>query len=498
MQGWIKTGVRNDGTVAAVDLAIISDGGPGGRDSASSSAGHISVLFQPTAMRLRNIPIFTNTAPKGAQRGPGQNEMAVVLAPIMDKVAKAVNMDRVEFRRVNAPHSDSGIYENQGPMTSAFGAEAITKGAEQFDWQAKINQPKRNGSKVIGVGIGQGYHGAGGYGYDGLIRILPSGRIVLHTGVGNLGTYSYAGTVRAAADVLKCSWENCDIVRGSTDLHLPYSSAQGGSNTIFTHTRTNYAAAMDAVDKLKQIAAAELGGSVDEYDIADERVFKISDSTVGMSYGEAAQKAIEMGGRYSGAEYPDDIHPMTQAAVQGIAGTGLIGVSKDNLPRRGTPPGINVGFIEIELDLDTGKFEILDYLSVADCGTIVHPQGFSQQMNGGGVWGFGMAGLERHVYDPQNGLPANVGFHQSKPCTMLDVPATMASTAVGIPDPINPVGARGIGEPSMGCAAAALVSAISDALDGHIFNRAPITPDMIINHVAQNGYGPQSLKLNTF
>ena len=498
MQGWIKTGVRNDGTVAAVDLAIISDGGPGGRDSASSSAGHISVLFQPTAMRLRNIPIFTNTAPKGAQRGPGQNEMAVVLAPIMDKVAKAVNMDRVEFRRVNAPHSDSGIYENQGPMTSAFGAEAITKGAEQFDWQAKINQPKRNGSKVIGVGIGQGYHGAGGYGYDGLIRILPSGRIVLHTGVGNLGTYSYAGTVRAAADVLKCSWENCDIVRGSTDLHLPYSSAQGGSNTIFTHTRTNYAAAMDAVDKLKQIAAAELGGSVDEYDIADARVFTISDSTVGMSYGEAAHKAIEMGGRYSGAEYPDDIHPMTQAAVQGIAGTGLIGVSKDNLPRRGTPPGINVGFIEIELDLDTGKFEILDYLSVADCGTIVHPQGFSQQMNGGGVWGFGMAGLERHVYDPQNGLPANVGFHQSKPCTMLDVPATMASTAVGIPDPINPVGARGIGEPSMGCAAAALVSAISDALDGHIFNRAPITPDMIINHVAQNGYGPQSLKLNTF
>jgi xanthine dehydrogenase molybdenum-binding subunit len=498
MQGWIKIGVKDGGKVAAVDLVIVSDGGPTGQNSASSSAGHISVLYQPDAMRLRNIPIFTNTAPRGAQRGPGQNEMAAALAPIMDKVAKQVGIDRVAFRKMNAANSDSGIYEDQSPVTSAFMAEAIEKGAQMFDWQAKISQPRRRGNKVIGIGVGQGYHGAGGYGYDGLVRIAPSGRVYIHSGVGNLGTYSFAATSRAVAEVLQCSWDNCEIVRARTDRHLPHSSTQGGSNTIFTHSRTNYVAAMDVVTKLKEIAAAEFGGAVDDYSIGEERVFLTSDPAKGMSYGAAAQKAIELGGRYSGGEYPDDIDPITQRAVAGLAGTGLIGVAKDNLPRKGTPPGEIVGFVEIEIDLDTGKIEVLDYVAVADCGTVMHPKGFSQQMNGGGVWGIGMAAYERHVYDPQNGLPANVGLYQSKLPTMLDVPATMANAAADIPDPFNPMGGRGIGEPSQGCAVAAMTSAIADALEGHLFNRVPVTADMILNHVAQNDFGPRPLKLNTF
>jgi CO/xanthine dehydrogenase Mo-binding subunit len=217
-----------------------------------------------------------------------------------------------------------------------------------------------------------------------------------------------------------------------------------------------------------------------------------------MSYGEAAQRAIAMGGHYSGAEYPEDIHPITQRAVQGVAGSGLIGVAKDNLPRKGTPPGMIVGYVELEIDVDTGKFEILEYVAVADCGTVMHPQGFSQQMNGGGVWGIGMAGYERHVYDPQNGLPANAGFYQARLPTMMDVPANMVNAAVDIADPFNPMGGRGIGEPSQGCAVAAITSALADALDGHLFNRVPVTADMIVNHLAQNGFGPESLKLNTF
>jgi CO/xanthine dehydrogenase Mo-binding subunit len=81
---------------------------------------------------------------------------------------------------------------------------------------------------------------------------------------------------------------------------------------------------------------------------------------------------------------------------------------------------------------------------------------------------------------------------------MLDVPANMASAAADIPDPFNPMGGRGIGEPSQGCAVAAMTSAIADALEGHLFNRIPVTADMIVNHVADNSYGPRSLKLNTF
>ncbi len=499
MQGWVKAGVRADGTVSAVDVIIISDGGPTGRNSASASAQHLSVVYTPDAMRLRNIPVFTNTAPRGAQRGPGQNEMSAAIAPIMDKAAREAGIDRAEFRRINSPHSESPVYENRGPVTSAFLGEAIDIAREQFEWDARQNRSgQRNGNKVIGLGVGLGYHSAGNNGYDGLVRIDPTGKVFLHSGVGNLGTYSYAGTVRAAAEVLQVPWEDCEIVRGSTDLHLPNSSAQGGSNTIFTHTRANWVAAEDAVQKLKEIAAAEYGGEAGDYSIDGSRVFNTSDNSRGMSYGEAASRAIAMGGRYSGQEYPDDIHPITQRAVQGLAGSGLIGVARDNLPKRGIAPGLMVGMAEVEVDLDTGKLEILDYIGVADCGTVIHPKGLSQQINGGGVWGFGMAASERHVYDPQNALPANIGFYQAKLPTYLDVPSVMQNGAVDIADPYNPAGGRGVGEPSQGCAVAAIASAVSDALGGHLFNRVPITPDMIVNHGAENEQEARLLALNTF
>jgi CO/xanthine dehydrogenase Mo-binding subunit len=111
--------------------------------------------------------------------------------------------------------------------------------------------------------------------------------------------------------------------------------------------------------------------------------------------------------------------------------------------------------------------------------------------------GIGLATLERHIFDPQNGLPGVVGLLQAKPPSYLDVPATMATDAVGIADPQNPVGAKGIGEPVQGCAAAALLGAISDALGGHYFNRTPVVTDMIVNAAAGRPPSHKPLQVNT-
>ncbi len=498
MQGWIKVGARENGKVSAVDLVIVNDGGMTGGGSGNSSAQHVTVAYQPEAMRFRHISVYTNTTPRGAQRGPGQNEMAAILAPVTDKAAKAVGVDRVEFRKINA--LDSGGFQggSQGPVTSAFVREAIDQGERMFNWRERMAAPAPGGGKRRGLGVGIGYHGAGGRGYDGLLRMDTDGILHIHSGVGNLGTYSYAATCRAAAEVMQIPWDRCQIHRGRSDRHLPHSSGQGGSNTVFTHSRANWVAGEDMIAKMKEIAATDLGGSAEDYEIGGERVFRSADPGTGLSYAQCAQRAMDLGGRFSGEEYPEDINPLTQLAVRGLAASGLIGVARDDIPGVGQPPGVVVGFIEIELDVDTGKYEILDYAAVADCGTVVHPKNFDNAMRGGAVWGIGLAALERHVYDPQNGLPANVGLYQSKPPTILDVPVDTGSAAVNIPDPQNPAGGRGIGEPTQGAAGAALASAISDALDGHLFNSAPITTDMIINHLAGNSYSTQSLKTNTF
>ncbi|MBT3860137.1 MAG: xanthine dehydrogenase family protein molybdopterin-binding subunit [Gammaproteobacteria bacterium] len=500
LQGWIKVGFKADGAMAAMDMYCVSDnGGKGGGGDANSAAGGVSALYQTEAMRFRNTSIGTNTGHRGAQRGPGENQIMAVLAPIMDKAAEDLGLDRLEIRKLNAAQNGDVSGPRSQPFTSAYMPEALEMGAAQFDWETKRSRSRQtDGSKVRGLGIGQGYHNAGRSGMDGLIRMLPNGRLQIHNGVGNLGTYSYASTSRAAAEVLKMDWANCDVITGRTDRHLPISSPQDGSNSIFTNTRTCYGAAQDMLGKMKEIAAADLGGDVADYDIDGSRVFQMADTSVGMTYAEVATRGLELGGKYTGeAELPEELNVVTALAVERLAGSALMGVYHD--PRHNNnPPGFTVTFMEIELDKETGKFDILDLVTIAECGTVVHPQGLANQLRGGAVWGIGLSAYERHLYDPQNGLPASSGYWQSKIPTYLDTPENIGTGWVDLPDPENPVGARGIGEPSMGAVSAALNAAISDALDGHLFNAAPVTADMIINHVAGISENSVPLAQNNF
>ena len=498
-QGRIKIGFRDNGRISALDMYVIQENGAyrgGGDWTAAGDA--VSLVYTPEAMRFRGIPVYTNTPIRGAQRGPGQNQIACAVEPLLDKAAEELGIDQLAIRRINAPDNDSKYGRRQGPVTSVYMREALDKGGKAFDWAEKKQKSRqKSGSKVIGVGIGQAYHSAGSSKFDGLVRLTPEGKLHIHSGVGNLGTFSHSATSRAAAEVLTCKWENCVIERGDSRRHLPWNHAQWGSNTSFTMTRTNYVAAMDAKNKLLEIAAKDLGGSPGDYDLADERVVHKTDKSKSMGFADAAKRAIELGGKYDGHEAPEDIHDMTKAAVAGLVGTGLIGVAKDNLKHEGVVPAMAVGFIEIELDLETGKYEILDYVGVAECGTVLHPQGLETQIKGGAVMGFGLAVLERYVYDPQNGLPANMGLYQCKPPSYLDVPSEMKTEVVNIADPQNPVGAKGIGEPVQGCAAAALLCAISDALGGYYFNRMPVTTDHIVNAAAGREQSYKALQVNT-
>ncbi|NKB34906.1 MAG: molybdopterin-dependent oxidoreductase [Pseudomonadales bacterium] len=500
LTGWIKVGFKPDGVMAACDLWIVSDnGGKGGGADAYSAADCISVLYQADAVRFRGTAIGTNTAHRGAQRGPGQNQIAPIISPILDVAADELGVSRLEIRKINSAMTGDVGGPQRTPFTSAYMPEALEQAAAAFDWEGRQSRRRQtNGSKVVGLGIGQGYHNAGRSGMDGIVMMGADGRLKIHNGVGNLGTYSYASTSRAAAEVLQMPWESCDIITGRTDLHLPITSPQDGSNSIFTNTRTCYGAAQDMLTKMKEIAATDLGGDPADYDISNERVHQIADESVGYSYAEVAQRAMDLGGKFTGsAELPEELAEWTQIAVSRLAGTGFMGIFHD--PRHeGNPPGFTVTACEIELDKETGKIDILEMVSIGEAGTIMHPKGMDNQLVGGAVWGIGLSAYERHLYDPQNGLPASTGYWQSKVPTYLDTPLKIETGWVDLPDPENPVGARGIGEPSMGSVSAALTAAITDALDGHIFGASPITADMIINHVAGTTEEAVPLAQNNF
>ncbi|MBI4082947.1 MAG: xanthine dehydrogenase family protein molybdopterin-binding subunit [Candidatus Lambdaproteobacteria bacterium] len=484
-QGWVKLGFRKDGRLLAADLYIVQSGGPYGAVNDFRNAGrHVSLVYQPLAMRWRGMPVLTNTPPRSAQRSPGETQTSIAMDPVIDKAARKLGLDRVAIRHINAPRSDGTIGPKREPLTSSFLPEALELGAAQFDWAAKqALSGKRTGSKVTGLGVGIGYHAAGNSGFDGLVLIRPDGKLYIHAGAGNLGTYSYAATARAAAEALGMPWERCEIVYGGTGRHVPWTCIQAGSNTTFTITRTNHVAAMDARRKLQEIAAREVGGEPAAFEVGGGRVFLKAEPAKGLAFAEAAQRAIALGGKYSGQELPKDLNPMTARSAAALAGQGLMGVAKDTLPRNGVIPGFCAGYALVEVDVETGQVEIKEYLGVADCGTVIHPKNLGNQILGGAVQGFGMALLEKHVYDPKYGIPATRGLATSKPPTYLDVPVNMRWAAVGKPDPQNPVGAKGAGEPPEGAAAAAVLCAISDALGGAHFGRSPLTCDIVLNAV---------------
>jgi CO/xanthine dehydrogenase Mo-binding subunit len=444
------------------------------------------LIYQPPAMRWRAVNVLTNTPPKSQQRSPGEMQGNAIIEPVITKAAKQLGIDQVVIRRLNAPEGKAplgppGQDGQLGYVTSSFVKEALDRGSERFNWdERKARAGQRQGSKVRGVGVTVGTHGAGSTDYDAIMTIRPDGRLYVQSGVGNLGTHSVMDLARVAAEVLDMPWEKVEVVWGNTGKHLPWTCMSVGSQTTHAMTRANHAGAMDARRKLQEIAARDLGGSADDYEIGGERVFRRGNAAQGLTYAQAARRAIELGGQYDGHELPDDINEMTQASATALAGLGLMGVARDNYPRDGSTFSFVAGFAEVEVDVETGEVTLVDFLGMGDAGTVVNPRSLIAQINGGCCLGIAHALFQKSVVDPRYGVSLGDRFHYSKPLSILDVPARLQADAVGLPDPETPVGARGIGEPPVGAGYGAVMNAIADAVGEDVFRRAPVTADIIL------------------
>jgi xanthine dehydrogenase molybdenum-binding subunit len=486
MTGRARIGFRKDGRITALDLFIVQDNGAyGPMGDFRSAANAASLIYQPMAMRWRGVNVITNTPPRSQQRSPGPMQADGIVEPVITKAAKQLGLDQVEIRKINAPEGKAP-YGPPGPngrqryVTSAFVKQALDRGAELFNWaERKAQAGQRRGSKVRGVGVAVGPHGAGSIGFDGLMTIRPDGKLYVQSGVGNLGTHSLIDLARVAAEVLAMPWEKVEVAWGDTSKHLPWSCLSVGSQTTHAMTRANHAGAMDAKRKLQEIAAKDLGGSPEDYELSNERVHRRGNPGRGMTYAQAAKRALELGGKYDGHELPTDIHPFTKGSASALTGLGLMGVAKDNYKRDGDTYSFVIGFAEVEVDVETGTTTLIDYLGVGDVGTVVNPRSLYAQINGGSCLGIGHALFQKLVYDQEYGLPLAKRFHYNKPLTILDIPE-MQATALDIPDPETPVGARGVGEPPVGAGFGAVMNAIANAVGEDAFRRAPVTADVVL------------------
>jgi len=498
-QGWIKMGFKKDGRVTAIDTFIVEAAGPYRRQGDHATSANLgSLLFQAPNMRFRGLSVATNTPPGVSQRAPGGLQASVWFEPLVHEAAKKLGLDQVAIRKLNAPEGQAQFGLNppntppgrpRNKLTSCFVKECLDQGAELFGWEArKANSGKRTGSKVRGIGVGTGAYTAGSIGVDGLCILRPDGKLEIHQGIGNLGTHSVIDTARVIAEVSNVPWENCEVVWGDTSKGLPWSSIQAGSQTTYAHTRANFATGNDLKRKLTEIAAKDFGGTPDQYDTNAQGVIR-KGGGLRLTWAKAAERAIALGGIYDGTEVPKEINAMTKAAAAAHKGRGLMGVARDNLPRDGQTYGFMSAFAEVEVDIETGVWTIVDFVGVADVGTVIHPNSLGGQINGGSLQGIGHIRSQKLVYDPHYGAGLSNRMHHNKPPSMLDVPTNAKWAAVGLPDPTNPVGAKGIGEPSTVAAAGAVLAALADAVGDDIIRRTPVQPEHIAAALA-NGRKP--------
>jgi CO/xanthine dehydrogenase Mo-binding subunit len=275
-------------------------------------------------------------------------------------------------------------------------------------------------------------------------------------------------------------WDKVVVNWGSTAKNIPWSAMSVGSQTTHAMTRANLAGAENARLRLQEIAAQDLGGAPADYVLGNERVYRRGNPSRGLTYAQAATRAIALGGKFDGHELPSDIHPMTKKSATALAGLGLMGVAKDNYRHDGDTYSFVVGFAEVEVDVETGKTRLVDYLAVGDVGVVVNPRSLHGQLLGGINLGVGHALQQKWVYDPQYGVPLAKRFYHNKPLTILDIPAKMETIALGLADPETPVGARGVGEPPVGAGYGSVMNAIADAVGEEIFRKAPVTADIVL------------------
>ena len=278
--GRMKVGFSKEGRILALDMFVICDNGPYDQVGDAISSGRIvSLLYQPLAMRWRGLSVLTNTPPRSAQSSPGGLQGITLMEPVLAKAARKLGIDQVAIRRLNAPEGKAKfgplVAGKQAYATSAFIKEALDRGAEQFKWdERKARTGKRNGSKVRGVGVSMSCYVGGSIGFDGLFVIKPDGRIYIQSGIGNLGTESVIDVHRVVAEIVGRAVGEMRYHLGqhveepAVDLHLrgqPDHPCHDARRARDRHGRQ---------EETAEIAAKDLGGKPEDYEVANERVFR--------------------------------------------------------------------------------------------------------------------------------------------------------------------------------------------------------------------------------
>lgn len=446
----LELGATRDGALTALRATLHFDSGcaPGAPLSVASLM--MGGYYRIPNLAIEALDILTNKPPAGAYRAPGVPQATFAIESAMSELAAALGVDPLEFRLRHA--SAQGDPMPHGRPWARMGLRQVLEALDRHPARRRPRGPDEG----IGVAIG-GWPG-GLESATACLRANTDGTFQVITGAVDIsGT---ATTMRLiAAEVLGVPPEGIHVITADTS-QAPYAGMSGGSKITYTVGQAVRLAAEDARRQILAIAADHLEARVEDLEIADGRVRVRGTPSVALPLAEIADMSMRFG-----AKYPP------------VFGQGSTAITRQ-------APGFAGHLVRVRVDRETGAVAILDYVVAQDVGVAINPPAVEGQLLGGAAQGVGWGLLEQMVYDEAGSLLTGTLADYALP-RATHVPAVEA-LLVEVPSDDGPFGAKGVGEPPVIPAAAAIANAIADAT-GVRLTALPITAERL--HRALQGDG---------
>jgi len=442
-----------------------------------NSATMVTGPYVVPALAIDVNAVHTNLAPVSSVRGAGYPQAAFAMERMMDRLAQALRLDRAELRRRNLIPAEKMPYLK--PLKTRSGEQMQYDSGDYPGCQAELLQtvnwddfPRRQAEaraagRYIGIGLAHGMKGTGRGPFEfGNVRVSPTGHITVSTGAAPMGQGLCTALAQICADAFGMRAQDVSVVAGDTAAAPLGLGGFASRQTVTAGSSVKIAAAAVAA-KARKLASHMLEAAEEDLEIVGGEVRVVGAPQLAVKLGELAR--VLKGA--PGYGFPRDIEPGLEASatfrVDQLAYSNACHV------------------VEVEVDIETGGVRILRYIAMQDAGHRVNPMIVEGQVHGGIAHGIGNALFEWMGYDGA-GQPVTTTFADYLLPTATEVPH-LETLYKESPSPHNPLGVKGIGEVGVIPAAAAVISAIEDALSpfGVRIAQTPIAPHKLVELIGK-------------
>lgn len=457
MEVKVRIGATRDGRIRGIAVNTLSNTGAFGEHGPTTVglSGHKSIPLysKAEAFRFQYDVVYTNKMSAGAYRGYGATQGIFAVESAVNELADKLGMDPVVLREKNLTREGDVMHGYYGETANSCTLDrCLERAAQQIGWKEKYPRRIMPDGKIRGVGIAMAMQGSGISGVDTgavSVKINDDGFYSLSIGAADMGTGCDTILAQMAADCLDCSVDEIVVYGVDTDIS-PYDSGSYASSTTYVTGMATVKACEALVEKMKAYGAKKLGCGVEEVDFDGECVYNLN-SGRSISRRDMANEAMC------------------------AAEEALFATEAHSSPI--SPPPFMAGAVEVEIDPETGSIQLIDYVAVVDCGTVINPNLARVQVEGGLVQGIGMTLHENITYDEKGRLAEN-SLMQYKIPTRLDIGKLRVEFDSSY-EQTGPFGAKSIGEIVINTPAPAIAQAIYHAT-GLRFTELPITPEKIV------------------